>query len=199
MAEASFDSWSVPAAKTAIGQLTLRRVGADWARYRLGTFLAVTRSKTPFAAEQRLSSATSAGIADAWASRAYLRQLSGQKKQAELFFERALEDGAQEALSLTLYGRFLVSEILVPGSDRAKRARQVLRRAIATDPTFVEPRALLGSTYLYLPPEDAKKEFAISKRLGRDCQGEPISLSTWRCSYYEPESTSLPNSWLRPS
>ena len=150
----SFDSWSVPLAKQGKEQVILARVRPAWAKYRLGTFLALTRWRSPAQAEQRLAAATSAGVPDAWATRGYLRHLSGQAKQAELFFERALEDGAREALSYTLYGRYLVADSR-SGSERALRARQVLEQAVALDPTFVEPRALLGSSYLYASPEFA--------------------------------------------
>ncbi|MBZ0113128.1 MAG: hypothetical protein K8J08_11745 [Thermoanaerobaculia bacterium] len=141
-----FDYWSL-AELPAVKDPVLRPASVNWVRYRLGTFLALSRPDNASAARFRLKSAADGGVADAWATLGYLSENAGQPDEAEDFFNRAASGGAHESLSYTLYGRFLLTTA-EPGSERAIWAREMLEQAIALDPAFVEPRALLGSSYL---------------------------------------------------
>jgi Flp pilus assembly protein TadD len=149
-----YDYWSL-AESAAVENPVLRPVSENWVRYRLGTFLALSRPENASAARFRLKSAADGGVADAWASLGYLSENAGQPDDAESFFDRAVAGGARESLSYTLYGRFLLTTS-EPGSDRAVWAREMLEQAIALDPAFVEPRALLGSSYLLAPADQTE-------------------------------------------
>ncbi len=149
-----YDYWSVPGeAETTPPKLRL--VSANWVRYRLGTYLALTRPDFALAARRRLEPAAEGGVPDAWATLAYLAEREDDFERAEQWYEKSVAEGAREALSYTLYGRFLL-RISEPGSDGALWAREMLDQAITLDPGFVEPRALYGSSFLLTEPTEVE-------------------------------------------
>jgi tetratricopeptide (TPR) repeat protein len=105
----------------------------------------------------------------------WLRSRAKQYDEAIPFFDRALADGADDPVTLTMAGRNLLAQY---GAKRATfeapkeipesvaRARAMFRRAIVACPKCGEPRAALGATYLYDPgpsaPGIAELEIALS-------------------------------------
>jgi hypothetical protein len=145
--------------------------------YRLGWLLAnIDEANAPQAeAHFRAALAIDPAHGASEAGLGWIRSRAKKYDEAIPFFDRALADGADDAVTLTMAGRNLLAQY---GAKRGtfeapkeipesvSRARALFQRAIAACPKCSEAHAADGATYLYDPappgPGIAELELALS-------------------------------------
>lgn len=145
--------------------------------YRLGRLLAnIDEANAPQAeAHFRAALAIDPAHGASEAGLGWIRSRAKKYDEAIPFFDRAVAEGADDAVTLTMAGRNLLAQFgekrttfeaekVLP--DSVARARALFQRAIEVCPKCSEPHAALGATYLYDPappgPGIAELETALS-------------------------------------
>ena len=145
--------------------------------YRLGWLLAnIDEANVPQAeAHFRAALAIDPAHGASEAGLGWIRSRAKKYDEAIPFFDRALANGADDAVTLTIAGRNLLAQygakrgsLEAPTElpESVSSSRALFQRAIAACPKCSEPHAALGATYLYDPappgPGIAELELALS-------------------------------------